>query len=392
MKKIYLASSIIFVCSVSSVRAQVPSLNENFDIFPSSWTVINQSDPVGAFAWYKPVSADEFTAHSGDAVSMAVADFQSIEDNNSGTISTWLITPELNLANDATLTFWTRTATASPYPDRLEVRLSTNGPSLNVGTSAVTVGDFTTLLTSINQDLVIGGYPETWTQYTITLSGITTGQTGRVAFRYFVTDGGSNGYSSYYIGLDDVSFTPGTLSANFLNFDGAVKDSRVLLNWSTSSELNNKGFDVERSTNAQDFTAIGFVQGNGTTAIKSNYNFTDGNKFLSGNIYYRLKQIDLDDKYKYSKIIQVNIQNTFKWGIYPNPVVTDSWLQLQLAEKSKVSIQLVTANGSILQSVDKGLLQPGTYSVPLNLNNAAKGTYFARLIVNGKTYSQTIIK
>lgn len=392
MKKIYLTSFVAFVCSVCSVRAQVPTLNEKFDVFPSSWTVINQSDPVGTLAWYKPASADEFPANSGDAVSMAVADYQSIEDNNSGTISNWLLTPELNLQNGAILKFWTRTATASPYPDRLEVRLSKNGPSINVGTSAVTVGDFTTLLTTINQDLVLGGYPETWTEYTVQLSGITGSTTGRVAFRYFVTDGGSNGYSSYYIGLDDVSFTPGTLSANFLNFDGAVKDNSVLLNWSTSDELNNKGFDVERSTNSQDFSAIGFVKGTGTTGNKSNYNFTDGNKFLSGNIYYRLKQIDLNGNYRYSKIIQVNIQNTFKWGIYPNPVVTDSWLQLQLAETSKVSVQLVTANGSILQSVDKGLLQPGTYSVPLNLNNAAKGTYFARLIVNGKTYSQTIIK
>ena len=61
------------------------------------------------------------------------------------------------------MTFWTRTTTANPFPDRLQVRMSTAGASSNVGTTATDVGDFTTLLLDINPTYTVGGYPEVWT-------------------------------------------------------------------------------------------------------------------------------------------------------------------------------------------------------------------------------------
>ncbi len=119
------------------------------------------------------------------------------------------MTPEIALADGDTISFWTSTAAGSIWPDRLEMRLSTAGASTNVGTLATDVGDFTTLLLSVNPTLVAGGYPETWTQYTATLSGIPGGATGRIAWRYFVTDGGPSGNNSNYIGIDTVEFTSG---------------------------------------------------------------------------------------------------------------------------------------------------------------------------------------
>ncbi len=85
-------------------------------------------------------------------------------------------------------------------PDRLQVRYSTNGASTNVGTLATDVGDFTNLALDINPTLAVGGYPETWTQFTLTAADITAAGTGRIAFRYFVTDGGPSGNNSNYIG------------------------------------------------------------------------------------------------------------------------------------------------------------------------------------------------
>ena len=87
------------------------------------------------------------------------------------------------------------------------MRLSTAGPSTNVGTLATDVGVFTTLLLDINPTLAVGGYPDTWTQFTATLSGIPAGATGRIAWRYFVTDAGFLGTNSDYIGIDTVEFT-----------------------------------------------------------------------------------------------------------------------------------------------------------------------------------------
>ncbi|HEY0977471.1 MAG TPA: putative Ig domain-containing protein, partial [Flavobacteriales bacterium] len=106
---------------------------------------------------------------------------------------------------------------------RLEVRLSTNGASTNVGSSATATGDFTTLLLSINPTLVTNVYPQVWTQYTITLSGLPAPTSGRMAFRYFVTNGGPVGSNSDYIGIDNVVYTPyvcPTLTVNTTTLPG----------------------------------------------------------------------------------------------------------------------------------------------------------------------------
>lgn len=81
------------------------------------------------------------------------------------------------------------------------MRLSTSGTSANTGTTAADVGDFTTLLLSVNPTLAVGGYPEVWTRYEI---NINHAGTGRIAFRYFVTNGGPSGSNSNYIGIDTV--------------------------------------------------------------------------------------------------------------------------------------------------------------------------------------------
>ncbi len=98
------------------------------------------------------------------------------------TISNWLLTPEV-LVQDGILTFYTRTMVDSAFPDRLQIRMSTNGASTNVGTTAFDVGDFTNLLLDINPTYTVGGYPEAWTQFTVTISGVPAGTTGRLAFK-----------------------------------------------------------------------------------------------------------------------------------------------------------------------------------------------------------------
>ena len=79
--------------------------------------------------------------------------------------------------------------------------MSTNGASTNVGSTATSVGDFTTLLLNINPNYTTNGYPNVWTQFTVTLSGLPpAGATGRLAFRYFVENAGFSGANSDYIG------------------------------------------------------------------------------------------------------------------------------------------------------------------------------------------------
>src|SRR5262249_61123736 len=105
-----------------------------------------------------------------------------------GNISNWLITPVLPLQYNLQLVFFTRTELGSQFPDRLELRLSTNGASINVGSSASSVGDFTNLVLSVNPTLSFGGYPEAWTQVAANFVGLGIPVSGRFAFRYNVPD------------------------------------------------------------------------------------------------------------------------------------------------------------------------------------------------------------
>lgn len=118
-------------------------------------------------------------------------------------LSNWMLTPPRQMRNGSTVTFWTRTIANPAFPDRLEVRWSSNGASTNVGSTPVSVGDFTLLLGDVNPGLTQTGYPSTWTQYTFTYTGPTV--VGRIGFRYFVKGGGPFGFNSNYIGIDDLS-------------------------------------------------------------------------------------------------------------------------------------------------------------------------------------------
>jgi hypothetical protein len=181
-------------------------LSEGFDDITTlpgaGWVQSNQSSPFGLTSWFQGNST-VFPAQAGTPNSYIGANYNNTA--GTGTISNWLLTPPLNLGRIGKISFWTRTASGSIWPDRLEVRLSANGASSDTGASATDVGDFTTLLYAVNPSLTMGEYPEVWTLYEI--DAIPATGTGRIAFRYFVTDGGPSGANSNYIGIDTVEIT-----------------------------------------------------------------------------------------------------------------------------------------------------------------------------------------
>lgn len=189
--------------------ADPDDVTEGFDdvtlLWAADWYAINHSEPLGVLdPWYQGSDA-VFDAQAGCTTCYIAANYNSTA--GVGTISGWLLMPTQTLKDGDVLTFWTRTVAESSYPDRLQVRMSTSGNSTNVGTTSSDVGDFSTLLVDINPTLTVGGYPEEWTQYVITLTGITAATPGRLAFRYYVTGGGPSGNYSNYIGVDTVTFT-----------------------------------------------------------------------------------------------------------------------------------------------------------------------------------------
>lgn len=193
--------------------ANAASLTEGFDdvsllFSPSGWKQKNNSTSIGDQPdWLQGGEGTfPFLAHEGlEVTSYISVDYQSTA-NKAGvdTISNWLITPKQSFNNGDVLEFYTRTVSDNPYADRLQVRFGT-GAAPSPGVGAFSVGDFTTVLVDINPAYAIDFYPETWTKYTATITGLSGARDGAIAFRYFVEDGGSGGDNSNFIGIDTVS-------------------------------------------------------------------------------------------------------------------------------------------------------------------------------------------
>ena len=212
------------------------AFTENFDdittLAGSGWIIQNNSSPLGSLNWFQGTATTAtptpgpFNAYNGAANAYIAANYSNTGAGSTGTISNWLITPNRTFRNGDVLTFYTRKPTIgggqTDFPDRLEVRMSTNGASTNVGTNASGTGDFSTLLLSINPTLIVGAYPQVWTQYTITISNLAAPTSGRIAFRYFVTGAGSTGSNGDYIGVDNVVYTPYTCPAFTMTAGGAL--------------------------------------------------------------------------------------------------------------------------------------------------------------------------
>jgi hypothetical protein len=209
IKSVVLAAA----CTLFGTAANAQAITENFDNITtlpgSGWVLTNNSNPVGSTSFTQGPSiggGGPFDAFNGAADSYLSMNYNNT--SGAGTISTFLISPNRTFRNGDVVTFYTRKASPDTYPDRLEVRISTNGASSAVGAAGTGVGDFTTLLMSVNPSLVTGVYPLSWTQYTITISGLSAPTSGRLAFRYFVTNGGPTGANSDFIGIDAFQYTP----------------------------------------------------------------------------------------------------------------------------------------------------------------------------------------
>ncbi len=186
--------------------AQAVVVTESFDGAgtPAGWVIVNNSTAGGTTSWFKG-NPGVLPAQSGDVDSYFAANYLAAPDNGAANnISDWFISPVYTFGSGATVSFWT--ISNGLLSDRMQVRFSSAGSSTNVGATTTSVGDFTTLLTDINPAQAAGGYPTAWTQFTLSIPGLAVATSGRLAFRYLVTDNSSNGD---YVGIDTLAIDTG---------------------------------------------------------------------------------------------------------------------------------------------------------------------------------------
>ncbi|MFI5405687.1 MAG: T9SS type A sorting domain-containing protein, partial [Nitrososphaerales archaeon] len=166
------------------------------------------------------------------------------------------------------------------------------------------------------------------------------------------------------------------------------------LNWTTASELNNLGFEIEQSFDNQNFSKVGFVPGFGTTSELKSYSFTVPD-VPSGIQYYRLKQIDFDGTFTHYNSVEVDgpVPSSFVLNQnHPNPFNPSTTITFSLPTESNVKINLFNMLGQEVAQITNADFQVGTHNIEFTANGLSSGAYIYTIEasgINGKTFSST---
>ena len=170
----------------------------------------------------------------------------------------------------------------------------------------------------VNWEKTEGAGMVTFSNPTSRNTTVTFSQIGTYRLRFSTIDYAEVANKRYFALSNDIVVTVNSLiPIELVNFVGIIKDKTNELTWTTASEINNKGFDIERSADAKRWQSLNFVKGAGNSSQINTYKFTDEGP-LSIN-YYRLKQIDFNGRFKYSNVINLVRNNDKNVLIYPNP-------------------------------------------------------------------------
>ena len=181
------------------------------------------------------------------------------------------------------------------------------------------------------------------------------------------------------------------------SFTASAFGNNVVLNWTTATEKNNWGFEVERKVRSpasgiyagsdkqksvgSQWEKVGFVRGYGTTTDPKSYSFTDQN-LASGNYEYRLKQIDFDGSYEYSNIVEVEVNAPLQFALsqnYPNPFNPSTQIEYTIPEDGYVSLKVYNALGQEVANLVNGIQKAGSHDLTFNASSVSSGVYYYRI-------------
>jgi peptidoglycan-N-acetylglucosamine deacetylase len=177
------------------------------------------------------------------------------------------------------------------------------------------------------------------------------------------------------------------------SFSAIALSNSIELSWTTATELDNNGFTVERSMDKIQWEQIAYIKGKGTTTEPSSYSFKDLSK-TAGNVYYRLKQINYDGSYTYSKIIETAINIPVSFNLeqnYPNPFNPITTINYQIPEDSFVTLKVYDLLGREVYTIVNKQLTPGKYSVQFDGSNLPSGFYLYQLKAAQYTSTRKIV-
>lgn len=182
------------------------------------------------------------------------------------------------------------------------------------------------------------------------------------------------------------------------SFTGSQNGNNINLNWSTATEQNNHRFEIERKiingTSTSEWTMIGFKQGKGTTTEKQNYFYTDNIKGITAqSIAYRLKQVDFNGAFEYSKEVLIENIKPIEFTLeqnYPNPFNPSTMIKFQMPVEKFVTLKIYNSLGQEVKTLVNEVRNAGVHQVEVNGKELGSGIYYGIIRTSDNEFNQTI--
>lgn len=294
---------------------------------------------------------------------------------NNATVTLTLTNPiDLSLYSSPKLTFWTKFDIEDNW-DYGQVEISSNNGSTWIPLS----GNYTSPASGTFQpsgQQLYDGTQSAWVREEMSLSGYSSNQ---VKLRFKLRTDGSVLRDGWYI--DDIGIIVFTVvPVELISFTGQAEGSIVSLNWETATEVNNYGFEIEKTLSVTSpdrvWNKIGFVSGAGNSNSFKNYSFHDENNVF-GKYIYRLKQIDMDGSYKYSNQVEVEVHPS-KFSLeqnYPNPFNPSTIINYTIPQRTNVKLSVYNILGSEIARLVNETKNAGAYEIQFDASKFPAGVY-----------------
>jgi bacillolysin len=238
-----------------------------------------------------------------------------------------------------------------------------------------------------------GSLSGSWGQSIIDLDGLGAVAGTNIQFRFEMGTDGCNGNDGWYIDDLEVYHCVSALPVELLLFTARADGMSVLLNWATASEINSKGFFVEKSKDGHSWESMGFVASAGEhTVSRVDYTFSDEHPWKGMN-YYRLKQIDLDGVFEYSEIrsVKMDFAQTDLVRFQPNPFTNSTTMILPTTTSGKVTISIYDITGRQLWSEERTVTDESNLLLE-DPGQLPKGIYAVKVSTLSEVYTGKLIR
>ncbi|MAT59534.1 MAG: hypothetical protein CMF23_16305 [Ignavibacteriae bacterium] len=217
------------------------------------------------------------------------------------------------------------------------------------------------------------------------------GRIDEVEFYVGSTEVGNDLNNLFFNSLEIRSDSP--LPVELTSFSALSQSNTVNLTWETATEVNNYGFEIERTiTNSKlqipNWENVGFVEGHGNSNSAKQYSYVD-NSVRAGQSYsYRLKQIDFDGQFEYSSIVNVEVGVPMEFNLaqnYPNPFNPSTSIEYSVPSNEFVTLKVYDVLGNTVSTLVNETKEAGKYNVTFDASNLTSGIYFYSINAGGFT-------